>query len=515
VTTNSLHVRGEHRGSGDTSEPAKGFALKNVRGIMVGQQMLKESQTGTNEDSASQNGGASGGATTNPVPDPAAQASKPPASTATGAAAAVAAPAASTAALARGDFAAQLKWYYARLFPSELFGRWLSYGDNAYLARREVSLTLPGDIYLRWKSFASAEDLLATLKTQTPIKLDIGAVYNFPPRDKGAVPTPLVPLEKELVFDVDMTDYDDVIGNLAGGSEVEKCDRNWRYMATAVHVLDAALRQDFGFKLILWVYSGRRGIHCWVCDHRARRLNNEQRVAIAEYLNVRFETRENAGRRQTEVTAPLHPSLARAKRVACDATFREFVLGEQGMLDTPARIEAMLASLPNEALRAALRDRLLPGGGGGGSTSNSSTALSKWERIERESIKASAKDYALRGIADYILLKHSYPRLDINVSKEINHLLKAPFCVHPKTGRVCVPFAAQAADDFLPGQDAPQMTALLAEMERPGAATAKMDAAVRIMEEFVQSVEVDVRQRNKELQLARVDRRNALEMMAD
>jgi DNA primase small subunit len=484
---------------------------------MVGQQIAHSGQGGVDKDTATRNEGANGGATTSQVTAPAAQALNQ----ASTAAAAAATPAASTAALARGDFAAQLKWYYARLFPADLFGRWLSYGDNAYLARREVSLTLPGDIYLRWKSFASAEDLLATLKAQTPIKLDIGAVYNFPPRDKGAVPTPLVPLEKELVFDVDMTDYDDVIGNLAGGSEVDKCDRNWRYMATAARVLDAALREDFGFKLVLWVYSGRRGIHCWVCDHRARRLNNEQRVAIADYLNVRFETRENAGRRQTEVTAPLHPSLARAKRVACDATFREFVLGEQGMLDTPTRIEAMLASLPNEALRAALRDRLLPGGSSAGGNSNSGaavgggSALSKWERIERESIKASAKDYALRGIADYILLKHTYPRLDINVSKEINHLLKAPFCVHPKTGRVCVPFAAQAADDFRPGQDAPQMTALLAEIERPGPAMAQMEAAVRIMEEFVRNVEADVRQRSKEQQLARVDRKNALEMMAD
>ena len=54
-----------------------------------------------------------------------------------------------------------------------------------------------------------------------------------------------MPEEKELVFDIDVTDYADVI------LEKEETDAmtslTWHFCAVAIKVVDSILRNDFGF----------------------------------------------------------------------------------------------------------------------------------------------------------------------------------------------------------------------------------------------------------------------------
>lgn len=67
--------------------------------------------------------------------------------------------------------------------------------------------------------------------------------------------------------------------SLVGTRPPFTCSREW----TRPHPYDA---EDYGFKHILWVYSGRRGVHCWVGDKRARKLTEESRKALVSYLEV-------------------------------------------------------------------------------------------------------------------------------------------------------------------------------------------------------------------------------------
>lgn len=159
-----------------------------------------------------------------------------------------------------------------------------SAGDPAKFDNREISFTLFGDIYLRYQSFNNMESFVTALCEKAPIKIDVGAIY----KDSVKVMSLLLsarkkPIEREVVFDIDLTDYDEI---RTCCSEANVCIKCWKFMVIACKILDAGIREDFNYKNILWVFSGRRGIHCWVADKDARRLDDIQRTALAEFFSL-------------------------------------------------------------------------------------------------------------------------------------------------------------------------------------------------------------------------------------
>ncbi|KAH6599072.1 hypothetical protein BASA50_003282 [Batrachochytrium salamandrivorans] len=345
-----------------------------------------------------------------------------------------------------------LKTFYQRLFPFKELYRWLSYGGvhNYHFTNREFSFTLASEIYIRYQSFKGVDDLKSEIVRMCPVKIDIGAVYNIKPRDgKTVAAAAFVPLERELVFDIDMTDYDEIRTCCRGADVCSKC---WTFMTIAIKIIHRALKDDFGFKHILWVFSGRRGVHCWVSDERARKLTVEARRSIVSYLEI-IHGGDSMAQKVNLKNTQLHPSLATAYEV-CLHHFPSLLLDDMTILSTPEQWNKVLQIIPDEAIRKWLNNAW-----------SSNPLLSdreKWKQLKRA--LADDNKTGLKVVARNIVLQYTYPRLDSNVSIGLNHLLKSPFCVHPKTGRICVPIDPENCSRFDP-HGVPTIDSLIKELD--------------------------------------------------
>ena len=95
------------------------------------------------------------------------------------------------------------------------------------------------------------------------------------------------------------------------------------------------------------------------------------------------------------------------------------------------------------------------------------SSSSKWADIDalaKAGVSRTLDGKALLEAKKDIILEYTYPRLDVEVSKKLNHLLKSPFVVHPKTGRVCVPIDVKKLERFDP-LAVPVVTDLLTEID--------------------------------------------------
>lgn len=102
-----------------------------------------------------------------------------------------------------------MKTYYTRLFPFKPTFHWLNQSrvPSRNFTHREFALTLQNDVYIRYNSFANADDFKDHVVRLNPARFEIGPVYSNRPKDrKSLMKAALKPVLRELVFDIDMTD---------------------------------------------------------------------------------------------------------------------------------------------------------------------------------------------------------------------------------------------------------------------------------------------------------------------
>ncbi|TKX21795.1 DNA primase small subunit [Elsinoe australis] len=346
--------------------------------------------------------------------------------------------------------------FYQRLFPFRPLFLWLNASPTPQpqFMNREFAFVLPNDAYIRYQSFPTSDALRKQCLQMTPVRFEIGPEYTLNPRDRKSVRKQgaFRPVTKELVFDIDLTDYDDV---RTCCQKAKICPKCWVFATLAIKVIDKALREDFGFRHLLWVYSGRRGVHCWVSDRRARGMEDATRKSVAGYLEVL----RGGGQGKSKVSArrPLHPHVERSLKML-DRDFERCILEGQDPFREEEGEKKLLGLIPDLQLREALGKKW--------DSSPDRSSKQKWADIDALAAQGNLtiSTSQLRDAKQDIRLEYTYPRLDAEVSKKLNHLLKSPFVIHPGTGRVCVPIDVSRVDEFDPFA-VPTVQELLGEID--------------------------------------------------
>ena len=186
-------------------------------------------------------------------------------------------------------------------------------------------------------------------------------------------------------------------------------------------------------------------------------MSNEVRSAVADFLGPKL----NAATGRLAITFPMHPSLLSAYQEHCQPFFLAQMLPSKpegfGLLDDEAGQAKLLDMLEDEKVK----EEMLREWG-----RRHQSGLERWKSLENY---AKKKNPRLVARLVEVQFSYTYPRLDVNVSKGMNHLLKSPWCVHPKTGRVCVPVDPEAAYDFDPSTT-PTLRTIAADLDAAGVA---------------------------------------------
>ncbi|KAL4464073.1 hypothetical protein ABPG74_006010 [Tetrahymena malaccensis] len=395
-----------------------------------------------------------------------------------------------------------LEEYYRSYFPVSQMVQWLSYpqdGDDTYFSRREFSFTLQNEVYLRYQMYNSEREFKNALLLKVPEKIDIGAVYDRP----GKKGDDIKAKEKEFVIDIDMTDYDHIRTCCSKAKICEKC---WKFMKVACDLISKSLDEDFGFKHVLWVYSGRRGIHAWVCDKEIRKANDYTRSSIIDYLNILVDN--------STASSYVKPSLLKMEKShliernamkqlnqkkddikaekESEKAFVEIVLRDQNLFMKKPEIILEFLTKRSENLSKEVEKQWKTLKTSEQRYETLKDIISTEDKQFNFTIKCKnlLKYFQNRKKTHYILEELRiwllYPRLDVNVSKSTNHLLKSPFCIHPKTGNVCVPFTTEEISTFDPFS-VPNISTLTTEE-----GSSKMKNSLKIFNKFLENLKKDV-----------------------
>ncbi len=293
--------------------------------------------------------------------------------------------------------------YYEKKFPVE---RFMAFIGLSNFKNREFGFVVgEHNRFVRNISFQNTEKMLEFMVKNSVKDAYVGAVFDTPPSKEH-------PIQKikwnyrEFIYDIDIDEYDLV--RTCGCQGAQYCKECWSLVQDATVFIDKTMREDFGFHDIIWIFSGRRGVHGWVRNPIIQKFDKNQRVAILDYLT--FIHDEKRSQSIDEIPNESKPLRNRIYALTAKSYLEKITpkkLHEFGISVNKAK-DIIKQVQNSDDFDHTKYNILIP------------------------------NDSAVRKKLSSEIILRRYPRIDRKVTMDTNRVSRMPYSIHGKTGQIAI-----------------------------------------------------------------------------
>lgn len=260
-------------------------------------------------------------------------------------------------------------------------------------------------------SFTSAEQFRKALVDNVPTRIELGAVYRYAAGDKSSM-IANVPVMRELVFDYDISDKREYLLCCDGASVCSKC---WIFIRCAIRCTIAVLSEFYGINQPLIVFSGKKGVHIYATGYEPSTYSESARSLIIDQLRSLSKLAVDVYITKSKVAELCLPIMSSE----CDEYFRQF------------SSDLLASKFPGRALLH---------------SESYEDAFQFVKGAAYNNLKIPSK---LRTSIAF-MVESMCPKPDAAITTQMAHLVKMMWCIHPSTGKVCVPISVDQLKYFDP-----------------------------------------------------------------
>lgn len=336
--------------------------------------------------------------------------------------------------------------YYGKFFPSDMLWKLFEHGSHPGSASTREFMFETGKYRKRPLSFESPAQMVSCIQRELPHAVHAGRSYTCSPLRTLMHKNYAMHFARELLFDLDLDAYNDVktcCYHIKTSDDIKDvCDKCWCFAVCAIRAISWFLRTCMGFSHIMWVFSGRRGVHGWVLDPRATSMTDADRKCVLDRLQLVKKQGSNGTYTVASTSTAPRKAEENFARVL-EPCFKNLVCEAHGVFTDTKQIKRWCDAVIYRRIgEEAMLDMLV-------------NTPRDWDSF-RKYVQTTWPVQYKRVVCDMVLL-YTFPRLDAGITNSTNHMLKIPFTTHAVTTRVCLPIPEEELESIVPSVYSPKI----------------------------------------------------------